>query len=156
MLADYGKKRLERQNSSHDPRLVDMDDSKGRDLDTNDYTDHKKAEEFPSKLTTKSVPNGRCRRTSASVPLGRASQPSARAVLEPIPLAKLSRSRRLSSEVELQSAESCSTNVTKAPCSSDELVKKMFNDSYMEAFNFLKKTLDENLVSWIKNKKSNP
>ncbi|XP_022780572.1 cyclic nucleotide-gated cation channel alpha-3-like isoform X1 [Stylophora pistillata] len=146
VLADYGKKRLERQNSSHDPRLVDMDDSKGRDLDTNDYTDHKKAEEFPSKLTTKSVPNGRCRRTSASVPLGRASQPSARAVLEPIPLAKLSRSRRLSSEVELQSAESCSRNVTKAPCSSDELVKKMFNDSYMEAFNFLKKTLDENLA----------
>lgn len=155
MLADYGKKRLERQNSSHDPRFVDMDDSKGRDLDAYDLINHQKAEEFQSKLTTKSVPNGLCRRTSASFsPLERAPQPSPRAVLEPIPLAKLSRSRRLSSEVEIQSAESCNRNVLETPCSSDELVKTLFHDSYMEALNFLKKNFDENLVSWILKKHS--
>ena len=147
MLADYGKKRLERQNSSQDPRLVDMDDNKGRSLDSNDNTDKQKTEELQSKALVNCVPNGHYKGTSPSFSLGRTSQPSARAVLEPIPMVKLSRSRRLSSEAELQFAESCSKNDSEAQSSSDELIKKMFNNSCMDALNFLKKAFDEKLVS---------
>ena len=158
VLAEYGKKRLERQNSCQDPRLVDMDDN-GREnqrinVDANDNTDKdvlaKKTDHLLSLSPTNCVPNGHYKRPRLS--FGHASQqPSGRAVLEPIPLAKLSRSRRLSSEAVIQLAEACSKgNSEETPSSSsDELLTKLFNNSCMEALNLLKNAYDQKLVSVV-------
>jgi len=159
VLAEYGKKRLERQNSCQDPRLVDMDDS-GREnqsmnVDANDNTDSdllaQKTHHLLSLSPANCVPNGHYKRPRLS--FGHASQqPSGRAVLEPIPLAKLSRSRRLSSEAVIQLAETCSKdNSEETPSSSDELLTKMFNNSCMEALNLLKKAYDQKLVKEVSN-----
>ena len=95
------------------------------------------------------VPNGQYKRPRLLFSQA-SQQPSGRAVLEPIPLAKLSRSRRLSNEGIIQLSETCSRgNSEETPSSSDELLTKMFNNSCMEALNLLKKAYDEKLVSAV-------
>lgn len=134
-----------------------MDDS-GREnqsmnVDANDNTDSdllaQKTHHLLSLSPANCVPNGHYKRPRLS--FGHASQqPSGRAVLEPIPLAKLSRSRRLSSEAVIQLAETCSKdNSEETPSSSDELLTKMFNNSCTEALNLLKKAYDQKLVSVV-------
>ena len=160
VLAEYGKKRLERQNSSQDPRLVDMDDNgrgnRSSHVDANDNTDNdllvQKTDHLLSLSPANCVPNGHYKRPRLS--FGHASQqPSGRAVLEPIPLAKLSRSRRLSSEAVIQLAEASSKssngNSEETPNSSDELLRNTFNNSCLEALDLLKKAYDEKLVSVV-------
>lgn len=129
-----------------------MDDN-GREtlrriLHTNDNMDNNNPlTQKTDHLQANCVPNGHYKRVRLS--LGLASQPSARAVLEPLPPAKLNRSRRLSSEAAIQLAESCSKADLDAAAlsNSDELITKMFSNSCMEALNFLKKAFDEKLVS---------
>ena len=135
-----------------------MDDNAGREnqslnVDANDNTDNdllvQKTDHFLSLSLGNCVPNGQYKRPRLS--FSQASQPpSGRAVLEPIPLAKLSRSRRLSNEGIIQLAETCSKgNSEETPSSSDELLTNMFNNSCMEALNLLKKAYDEKLVSVV-------
>ena len=134
-----------------------MDDN-GREnrsihFDANDNTDNEltahKTDHLLSLSPANSVPNGHYKRPRLS--FGHASQqPSGRAVLEPIPLAKLSRSRRLSSEAVIQLAQaSGKSNSDETPNSSDELLRKTFNNSCLEALNLLKKAYDEKLVSVV-------
>ena len=134
-----------------------MDDN-GREnqslnVDANDNTDNdllaQKTDHLLSLSLANCVPNGQYKRPRLS--FSQASQhPSGRAVLEPIPLAKLSRSRRLSNEGIIQLAENCSKgNSEERPSSSDELLTKMFNNSCMEALDLLKKAYGENLVSVV-------
>lgn len=134
-----------------------MDDNgrenRGRNLDTNDNTDSEvlmqKTDPLQSILPANCVPNGHYKRARLS--LGPTSQqPSARAVLEPIPLAKLSRSKRLSSEAVLQLADACSKSDSKETLSNnDEIITKMFSNSCMEALTVLKRAYDEKLVSVV-------
>ena len=122
-------------------------------VDANDNTDNdllaQKTDHLLSLSPANCVPNGHYNRPRLS--LGHASQqPLGRAVLEPIPLAKLSRSRRLSSEAVIQLTETCGKgNSEETPSSSDELLTKMFNKSCMEALNHLKKAYDQKLVSVV-------
>ncbi|XP_078362093.1 cyclic nucleotide-gated channel alpha-3-like isoform X3 [Oculina patagonica] len=158
VLAEYGKKRLERQNSSQDPRLVDIDDNGrenlSRNLDTNDNTDRdlltQKTDRLQSTSPVNCVPNGHYKLARlALVPAS--PQPSGRVVLEPIPLAKLSRSKRLSSEAVLQLADTCSKGDSEeTPSSNSEAIAKMFSNSCMEALNVLKRAYDERLEKEIK------
>ena len=122
-------------------------------VDANDNTDNdllaQKTDHLLSLSPANCVPNGHYNRPRLS--FGHASQqPLGRAVLEPIPLAKLSRSRRLSSEAVIQLTEICGKgNSEETPSSSDELLTKIFNKSCMEALNHLKKAYDQKLVSVV-------
>lgn len=134
-----------------------MDDN-GREhqslnVDANDNTDNDLLAQKTDHLVTLSlancVSNGQCKRPRLSFSQA-SQQPFGRAVLEPIPLAKLSRSRRLSNEGIMQLAETCTkVNFEETPSNSDELLTKMFNNSCMEALNLLKKAYDEKLVSVV-------
>lgn len=134
-----------------------MDDNgkenQSMNVDANDNTDNdllaQKTDHLLSISPADHILNGHYKQARLS--FGHASQqPSGRAVLEPIPLAKLSRSRRLSREAVIQLAETCSKgNSEETPSSSDELLTKMFNNSCMEALNLLKKAYDEKLVSVV-------
>lgn len=134
-----------------------MDDN-GREnqslnVDANANTDNdllaEKTDHLLSLSLANCVPNGQYKRPRLLFSQA-SQQPSGRAVLEPIPLAKLSRSRRLSSEGIIQLSETCSKgNSEETPSSSDEILTKTFNNSCMEALNLLKKAYDEKLVSVV-------
>lgn len=136
---------------------MDMDDNGrgnlSRNLDTNDNTDSdlltQKTDHLHSITPANCISNGHYKR--ARLALGPASQqPSGRAVLEPIPLAKLSRSKRLSSEAVLQLADTWSKGDSEETLSSnDEAITKLFSNSCMEALNVLKRAYDERLVSVV-------
>ena len=135
-----------------------MDDNgtenQSNNRDTNDNTDSGLPIEKTDYLQTSispanCVPNGHYKR--ARLALGPVSQqPSGRVVLEPIAMAKLSRSRRLSSEAVLKLADTSSKGDPEVtPSNNDDFLTKTFSNSCMEAFGVLKKAYDERLVSLI-------
>ncbi|XP_068748338.1 cyclic nucleotide-gated channel alpha-3-like isoform X2 [Montipora capricornis] len=164
VLAEYGKRRLERQNSAQDPRLVDMDDDHtispdGKSDITNRTPKRKRSSlrslspknELNKDTTANSLSNGRCK-SPAFLPLGQSSHPPGRAILlEPI-APKLRREKRLSSEPsEMQQSLPIYNKDESDDCrNGDVLITNMFNKSCMEAFNFLKKAYEENLTKQLK------
>lgn len=165
VLAQYGKKRLERQNSALDPRLVDIDDTdRAISPDCNPTTNKtftlkrsllhglSPRNELGMDTTTKGPASGHCKQSALSF-IGQNFHPPGRsALLNPI-APKRRKGRRLSGASDAIMMQSTLTNNKDGSedCGiCDELKANTFDDSFIEAFNYLKKACEEKMTNQVK------
>lgn len=155
VLAQYGKKRLERQNSALDPRLVDIDDTdRAISLDCNSTTNEtlrrkrrllhglSPRNELGMDTTSKGPSSGHCK----------PSAPGRSALLNPI-APKRRKGRRIIGASDATMTQSTLTNNKDGSedCGNcDELKANTFDDSFIEAFNYLKKACEEKMTNQVK------
>ena len=175
MLAEYGKKRLQRQSSSQDPRLVDMEDSisekpQENDVDTGtslnelqfphktenvqgiSHQSENSSDILPGTSQTNSSSNRKRSHTLFSL---RLTQTPVRAVLEPIspkqmlPSDLMFESTPLSSDVKNSNESTTRRDARSSDKGSEQFLANLFSDSCMKAFNLLRAAFEEKLVSGL-------
>lgn len=153
---------MERQNSALDPRLVDIDDTDRANRPDFNSTTNKTLTRKGSSLhclspknepgmdTTTNCPSGgHCKPLALSWTGKNFHPPGRSALLNPIS-PKRRKGRRLSGTSDATMMQSTPTNNKdgSGDCGNcDELKANIFDNSLIEAFNYLKKACEEKMVS---------